>query len=131
MVSRECNFQLEEMSLVDAQLERYARHIILKEIGGAGQARLLNAHVAVIGAGGIGSPAIQYLAAAGVGRLTLIDDDNVDWSNLQRQTLFRAEDVGRPKVEAAADAVARLTTDVTVVPLNTRIGTNAHALLDG
>jgi adenylyltransferase/sulfurtransferase len=119
------------MSLGDDQLERYARHIILKEIGGAGQARLLNAHVAVIGAGGIGSPAIQYLAAAGVGRLTLIDDDLVDRSNLQRQTLFGSDDVGRAKVEAAADAVARLNPDVTVEPLRMRIGINARALLMG
>jgi molybdopterin-synthase adenylyltransferase len=79
----------------DAQLERYARHIILKEIGGAGQQRLLGAHVVLIGAGGIGAPAIQYLAAAGVGRLTVVDDDAVSLSNLQRQVLFATTDVDR------------------------------------
>ena len=72
----------------DDQLDRYARHIILKEIGGAGQQRLLDAHAVLIGAGGIGAPAIQYLAAAGVGRLTVIDDDQVALSNLQRQVLL-------------------------------------------
>lgn len=131
MVSCQRNLQLEEMSLSDTQLERYARHIILKEIGGTGQQRLLGAHVAVIGAGGIGSPAIQYLAAAGIGRLTLIDDDVVDLSNLQRQTLFGATDVGRPKVEAAADAVKRLNPDVAVVPLRRRIRVDARELLAG
>ena len=95
------------MSLSDAQLERYARHIILRDIGGAGQSRLLGAAVAVIGAGGIGSPALQYLAAAGIGRLVVVDDDRVDLSNLQRQTLFGTADVGRPKAEAALDAQAR------------------------
>lgn len=89
------------MNLSDAELERYARHIILKEIGGAGQMRLKGARVAVIGAGGIGSPAIQYLAAAGVGQLWLIDDDRVDVSNLQRQTLFTEADIGQSKVAAA------------------------------
>ena len=118
------------MSLSDLQLERYARHIILKEIGGSGQAILLASHVAVIGAGGIGSPAIHYLAAAGVGRLTLIDDDIVSLSNLQRQTLFGTADEGRPKVAAAADAIARLTPDVTIVARQERItAANAPALL--
>ncbi|MBA3879368.1 MAG: molybdopterin biosynthesis protein MoeB [Sphingobium sp.] len=118
------------MALSDAQLDRYARHLILKEIGGAGQARLLAAHVVLIGAGGIGSPAIQYLAAAGVGRLTVIDDDRVDLSNLQRQTLFGTADVGRPKAEAAAAAVAALNPDVTVAPVTERLTqTNAAALV--
>ena len=120
------------MTLSDAQLERYARHIILKEIGGGGQTRLLNGHVAVIGAGGIGSPAVQYLAAAGLGTITLIDDDTVDLSNLQRQTLFGTADQGRPKVEAAADAVARLNPDVAVRPVQARIdAANAATLLGG
>ncbi|WP_066647099.1 MULTISPECIES: HesA/MoeB/ThiF family protein [Sphingomonas] len=118
------------MALSDAQLDRYARHLILKEIGGAGQARLLAAHVVLIGAGGIGSPAIQYLAAAGVGRLTVIDDDRVDLSNLQRQTLFGTADVGRPKAEAAAAAIAALNPDVTVAPVTERLTqTNAAALI--
>lgn len=99
------------MSLTDAQLDRYARHIVLKEIGGAGQQQLLAATVAVIGAGGIGSPAIPYLAAAGIGRLRVIDDDAVSLDNLQRQTLFGTADVGRGKAAVAGEAVARLNPD--------------------
>ncbi len=94
--------------LTDAQLDRYARHIVLKEIGGAGQVRLLSASIAVVGAGGIGSPAIQYLAAAGIGRLRVIDDDAVSLDNLQRQVLFGTQDVGRGKAVVAGEAVARL-----------------------
>jgi len=116
----------------DDQLDRYARHIILKEIGGAGQHRLLDANAVLIGAGGIGAPAIQYLAAAGVGRLTVIDDDQVALSNLQRQVLFSAADVGRLKVEAAGDAVARLNPDVRLVAVPTRLNAaNAADLLRG
>ena len=100
--------------LTDEQLDRYARHIVLKEVGGGGQRRLLEARVAVVGAGGIGSPAIQYLAAAGVGLLRIIDDDAVSLGNLQRQVLFGTPDVGRPKVEVAREAVARLNPDVHV-----------------
>lgn len=92
----------------DAELTRYARHIVLKEIGGAGQASLLKSTVAIIGAGGIGSPAIQYLAAAGVGRLIVIDHDRVELSNLQRQTIFAVGDIGALKAEAAGDFVARI-----------------------
>jgi adenylyltransferase/sulfurtransferase len=90
------------MELRDDQLDRYAKHIILREIGGAGQRKLLGATVAVIGAGGIGSPAIQYLAAGGVGGLRVIDDDAVSLDNLQRQVLFGTADVGAAKVERAA-----------------------------
>lgn len=118
------------MSLSDAQLDRYARHIVLREIGGEGQKRLLGAKVAIIGAGGLGSPCIQYLAAAGVGRLTLIDDDAVALSNLQRQTLFGTDDVGRSKAAAAAAAVARLNPDVIVSAQPTRLhADNAVELL--
>lgn len=114
----------------DDQLDRYARHIILKEIGGAGQARLLSAHVTVIGAGGIGCPVIQYLAAAGIGTLRVIDDDRVDLSNLQRQTLFGVEDIGAFKAEAAMRAVTRLNPDVKLVPIIQRIDAdNAETLL--
>lgn len=121
-----------DLILRDDQLERYARHIVLPEIGGAGQARLLASHVAIIGAGGIGSPVIQYLAAAGVGRLTLIDDDMVDLSNLQRQTLFSTAQIGERKVDAAAAAVARLTPDCTVTAHAERIDAgNASRLLGG
>lgn len=120
------------MTLTDEQLDRYARHIVLKEIGGAGQRRLLAAHVALIGAGGIGSPAIQYLAAAGVGRLTVIDDDVVSLSNLQRQTLFGTADIGAHKAEAAGAAVARLNPDVRVEPCVARFAAgNADAILAG
>lgn len=114
----------------DDQLERYARHIILKEIGGAGQQRLLDAQVVLIGAGGIGAPALQYLAAAGVGRVRVIDDDEVSLSNLQRQVLFATQDIGRAKVAAARDAVARLNPDVSVDSVAVRLDTaNAATLL--
>jgi len=120
------------VSLTDDRLDRYARHIILKEIGGAGQMKLLGATVAVIGAGGIGSPAIQYLAAAGVGRLRLIDDDVISLSNLQRQTLFGTADIDRPKVEVARERVAAINPDVTVEAKPERIDAgNATRLLDG
>jgi molybdopterin/thiamine biosynthesis adenylyltransferase len=89
------------MSLTDQELDRYARHIVLREIGGAGQVALKAAKVLVIGAGGIGSPAIQYLAAAGVGLMFIVDDDRVDLSNLQRQTLFGTADIGKHKVGVA------------------------------
>ena len=95
------------MMLPPERLARFARHIVLPEVGGAGQVALAGASVALVGCGGIGSPALQYLAAAGVGRLTLIDDDVVELSNLQRQTVFASGDIGRPKAEAAADWVRR------------------------
>ena len=118
--------------LADDQLDRYARHIVLKEIGGEGQRRLLAACVAVIGAGGIGAPAIQYLAAAGIGRLRVIDDDRVSLANLQRQVLFGTADVGRPKQAVAAETVARLNPDVRFEGLRERIGPgNAGSLLAG
>lgn len=118
------------VTLTDDQLERYARHIVLKEIGGAGQARLLSAQVAVIGAGGIGSPAILYLAAAGVGTVRVIDDDAVALSNLQRQVLFGTADLGAPKAEAAMAAVARINPDVKLIPINARVDAdNADLLL--
>ncbi|KFL44662.1 molybdopterin biosynthesis protein MoeB [Sphingobium sp. ba1] len=117
------------MTLTDDQLDRYARHIVLKEIGGAGQARLLSADVALIGAGGIGSPAILYLAAAGVGTIRVIDDDDVALSNLQRQILFDTADVGAPKAEAAMVAVARLNPDIKLIPINARIDADNAALM--
>jgi molybdopterin-synthase adenylyltransferase len=120
------------MDLTDAQLDRYAKHIVLKEIGGAGQQRLLASTIAVIGAGGIGSPAIQYLAAAGVGTLRVIDDDVVSLDNLQRQVLFGTADVGASKVERAEAAVARLNPDVRFDARSARLdGGNVAALLDG
>jgi molybdopterin-synthase adenylyltransferase len=95
------------MSLPPDRLDRFARHIVLPELGGAGQVALSDAHVAIVGLGGIGSPALQYLAAAGIGTLTLIDRDVVDASNLQRQTIYREADVGKFKAELAADWVRR------------------------
>lgn len=119
------------MSLTDAELDRFARHIVLKEIGGAGQVKLRAARVAVIGAGGIGCPALQYLAAAGVGTLRIIDDDRVSLSNLQRQILFGTADVGRLKVEVAAEAIARLDPGVAVETVATRLLPDNVAALIG
>ncbi len=87
--------------LSPARLDRFARHIVLPEIGGAGQVALAQQHVAIIGLGGIGSPALQYLAASGIGRFTLVDDDEVDASNLQRQTIFTERDIGHGKATSA------------------------------
>ena len=120
------------MSLADAQLDRYARHIVLKEIGGEGQRKLLAATVVLIGAGGIGAPAIQYLAAAGVGRIRVLDDDAVSLDNLQRQVLFGTADIGRPKAAVAGEAVARLNPDVRFDGRRQRVTAgNASALLAG
>ncbi len=118
------------MSLSADELERYARHIVLHEIGGAGQQKLKAARVLVVGAGGLGSPILLYLAAAGVGTLGIIDDDHVSLSNLQRQVLHGTQDVGRPKVDSAADAIARLNPHVAVETHNLRIDTgNAEDLI--
>ena len=118
------------MILTDEQLDRYARHIVLKEIGGEGQSKLLAARVAVVGAGGIGAPAILYLAAAGVGALRVIDDDEVTLDNLQRQVLFGTGDVGRAKTEVAGEAVARLNPDVAFAAVAERLdAANAAALI--
>lgn len=120
------------MILRDDQLDRYARHIVLKEIGGEGQRRLLAARVTVIGAGGIGSPAIQYLAAAGVGTLRVIDNDRVSLDNLHRQILFGTADVGRKKADVAGEAVARLNPDTAFERIACRLDSvNAAELLGG
>lgn len=120
------------MTLSDVQLDRYARHIVLKEIGGEGQRKLLQAEVAIIGAGGIGSPAIQYLAAAGVGTLRVIDDDIVALDNLQRQILFGTSDIARAKTEVAGEAVARLNSDVRFDARQTRLtADNVGVLVEG
>jgi molybdopterin-synthase adenylyltransferase len=122
----------EKMNLTDAQLDRYARHIVLRDVGGGGQAKLLSSHILLIGAGGIGCPAIQYLAAAGVGTISVVDDDTVALSNLQRQVLYGEADIGAPKVAAAKAAAVRLNPDVTFHALAQRItpGTDA-AILNG
>jgi len=120
------------MSLSDDELERYARHIVLREIGGPGQARLRAARVAVVGAGGLGAPALMYLAAAGVGHITIIDDDAVSLSNLQRQVIHRTEDVGTAKTKSAADAMTRINPSVSVREAHQRLTeSNAAELLAG
>src|SRR5574341_1509891 len=96
------------------QIYRYSRHIILPDIGGAGQKKLLTAKVLLVGAGGLGSPAAMYLAAAGVGTLGLVDFDRVDLSNLQRQLLHRTKDIGRPKLDSAEETLNALNPDVKV-----------------
>ena len=120
------------MILPPDRLARFARHIVLPEVGGAGQVALAGAHVVLIGCGGIGSPALQYLAAAGIGRLTLIDDDTVEASNLQRQTIFAVADIGAPKAEAAARWVARFDPGITVTTHQIRLTpANAATLIAG
>lgn len=123
---------VDDAPLSSAEIERYGRHIVMPEIGGAGQQALKRALVAVIGAGGLGSPVLAYLAAAGVGRLRIIDDDTVALSNLQRQILHGTGDIGRPKTASAAEAIAGLNPHVTVEPVNERItAANAGPLLTG
>lgn len=112
------------MSLSPEELERYARHIVLPEIGGPGQATLKRARVLVIGAGGLGAPLLLYLAAAGVGTLGIADDDVVSLSNLQRQVLFGAEDVGLSKVGAAGAALGRLNPYVRIVSHQIRVNSD-------
>jgi molybdopterin/thiamine biosynthesis adenylyltransferase len=115
------------MDFTDAQLQRYARHIILPEVGGIGQERLLKSRVLVVGAGGLGSPLLLYLAAAGIGTLGVIDYDRVDLTNLQRQVLHGTEDLGRLKVESAADAILRVNPEVKVEAHADKL-TDANAL---
>ncbi len=100
------------MGFSPEQIERYSRHLVLKEIGGLGQQRLAQASVAIVGLGGLGGPAALYLAAAGIGKLRLIDDDRVSLANLQRQILFASPDIGQTKVKAGAGGLARLNPDV-------------------
>ena len=112
------------------RLDRFARHIVLPEIGGAGQVALTQKHVVIVGLGGIGSPALQYLAAAGIGHFTLIDDDVVDTSNLQRQTIFTSRDVGHGKATSARRWLANFDETLQVEISDTRIGSdNAGALV--
>src|SRR5476649_727029 len=118
-------------SMLDKEeLERYARHIVLREVGGPGQAKLKAARVLVIGAGGLGAPMLLYLAAAGVGTLGVVDDDMVSLSNLQRQVIFTTDDVGIRKVDGAEAVIARLNPHVAVETHMTRIdASNALKLI--
>lgn len=118
------------MSLGDAELERYARHIVLPQIGGPGQRRLKSARVALVGAGAIGSAALPALAAAGIGRLTIIDDDLIELSNLHRQLIYREDQVGKAKAETAARFSKALNSHVEVMAVDRRItDDNAQSLL--
>ncbi len=110
------------MSLPPDRLDRFARHIVLPEVGGAGQVALTSKHAVLVGCGGIGSPALQYLAAAGIGRLTLVDDDVVDASNLQRQTIFTPADIGKSKAEVAAAWVRRFDPVLEARAVTERVG---------
>src|SRR5262249_38327544 len=115
------------LMLDSEELERYARHIVLREVGGPGQAKLKSARVLVVGAGGLGAPVLLFLSAAGVGTLGVVDDDDVSLSNLQRQVIFATADVGKSKVERAGGAVARLNPHVGVELHRMRL-TAANAL---
>ena len=117
------------MDFTESQIHRYARHILLKEVGGTGQEKLLNAKVLVVGAGGLGSPVILYLAAAGVGTIGVIDDDDVDLSNLQRQIAHTTDRIGTPKTASAHAAVAAINSDVKLIEHSTRLNTSNVAEL--
>ena len=120
------------MVFTDVEIERYARHLVLREVGGPGQQKLKAASALIVGAGGLGSPAALYLAAAGVGTLILADPDDVDRSNLQRQVLYAEDDVGRPKAEAAADRLAALNPHIFVAGYNGAFEPgNADELIEG
>jgi molybdopterin-synthase adenylyltransferase len=120
------------MNLTDEEIERYARHLVLREIGGPGQLKLRKARVLVVGAGGLGAPLLYYLAAAGVGTLGVVDDDDVALSNLQRQVIHNATDVGRRKTDSARDAIKRLNPNVAVELHALRLDAgNARALVAG
>ncbi|HUZ71381.1 MAG TPA: molybdopterin-synthase adenylyltransferase MoeB, partial [Stellaceae bacterium] len=119
------------IALTDAQFERYARHLILDEVGEEGQARLMAARVLVVGAGGLGSPVLLYLAAAGVGTLGIVDNDTVDLSNLQRQIVHPTARIGVAKVESARRTLAEINPEVAVEPHALRLdATNAAAIVD-
>jgi sulfur-carrier protein adenylyltransferase/sulfurtransferase len=109
------------MAFTEQQMYRYARHIVLPEVGGVGQSRLLDAKVLLVGAGGLGAPAALYLAAAGIGTLGLVDDDEVDESNLQRQVIHNTTRVGQPKTESARKTIEELNPDVEVIEHRTRL----------
>ncbi len=118
--------------LSDEELDRYARHLVLREVGGVGQAKIRKSRVLIVGAGGLGSPVALYLAAAGIGTIGLVDDDAVSLSNLQRQILFRTSDVGRAKVEAGGEALKALNPGVQINIHQTRLdSSNVMDLIGG
>jgi adenylyltransferase/sulfurtransferase len=118
------------MPLTSDEIDRYARHLVLRDVGGPGQLKLKAARVLVIGAGGLGAPLMQYLAAAGIGTIGIVDDDAVSLSNLQRQVIHGTPDLGSPKVQSAAEAIGRLNPHVTVEPFRIRLTTeNARELI--
>ncbi len=120
------------MEFSEAQIQRYARHIILSEVGGAGQSKLLESKVLVVGAGGLGSPALMYLAAAGVGTLGIVDDDQVSLSNLQRQIVHTSDRIGQDKTASAATTLAAINPDVTVIRHDERLTAgNVMSLIAG
>src|SRR3982751_1317347 len=120
------------LSLTKEQRERYSRHLLVPEIGLEGQTKLLNAKVLLLGAGGLGSPTALYLAAAGVGTLGIVDDDDVDLSNLQRQVIHTTDRIGVPKVDSAEQTIAALNPDVEVVKYRTRLdASNVMEIIDG
>ena len=109
------------MALTDEQMERYSRHVILKQVGGKGQQKILNAKVLVIGTGGLGAPATMYLAAAGVGNIGLVDFDTVDLSNLQRQIIHQTADVGKAKVKSGEETINAMNPDIKVTTYNEKV----------
>ena len=120
------------MAFTNEQLERYSRHIILKEVGAKGQKKLSQAKVLIIGAGGLGAPAAMYLAAAGVGTIGIVDADEVDLSNLQRQVIHSTPDIGKPKVQSAKETMQAINPDVTVNTYHTFVTSeNVMELIEG
>jgi molybdopterin/thiamine biosynthesis adenylyltransferase len=121
--------EIPQSSMTETELDRYSRHILLREIGGQGQSKLRKAKVLVVGAGGLGSPILSYLAAAGVGTIGVIDDDLVSLSNLQRQVLFDEDHLDYPKVFAAKDKIKKLNPFIDILPFNRRLTTLEAELL--
>ncbi|MDD9915072.1 MAG: ThiF family adenylyltransferase, partial [Rhodospirillaceae bacterium] len=120
------------MDFSEDQIQRYARHIVLPEVGGEGQTKLLESRVLVVGAGGLGAPLLMYLAAAGVGTLGVVDDDDVDLSNLQRQVIHSTDRIGTAKVDSAAQSVAGINPDVDFIAHRERLtAENVDALIGG
>jgi adenylyltransferase/sulfurtransferase len=120
------------MGLTESQIERYSRQILLKDVGGSGQEKILSSKVLVIGTGGLGAPAALYLAASGVGTIGIVDGDNVDISNLQRQVIHFTNDIGKPKVESAREKMTAINPDVKVISYNERVfASNIAEIISG